>query len=349
MANNSADVIIVGQGLAGTTLAWHLMDKGHQVIIVDAATNGMASHAAAGLITPVTGKKLKDEPDFGHLLAVARSHYQTIEHKTQASFFSSRPALRLLDSETAKKSWAKNNQTLAHVHNKATAFANAQSSTVICMPDAFRLDVGAYLAASRQYFANQHCLIEALIAPEDIENTAEMLRIPKLALSGKTLVFCRGWRDQNNSWFPQVQWRLAKGQIIEIKSDTLPTQHTLHASGIWLTQHHDKTFLCGATYEWDHFDTGPDDAGATLLCEKLAGITDADFNVIGQRAGVRPILSGRQPVIGFSDKDARIALCNGLGSKGSLYAPLIAAQLSNALSGENAIESRFCLRKRFAT
>ncbi len=50
------DFLIVGQGLAGSLLAWELMQRGAKVLIVD---NGMpnASQVAAGLINPITGMR----------------------------------------------------------------------------------------------------------------------------------------------------------------------------------------------------------------------------------------------------------------------------------------------------
>jgi len=50
------DFLIVGQGLAGSLMAWELMQRGKTVLIVD---NGLenASRVAAGLINPVTGMR----------------------------------------------------------------------------------------------------------------------------------------------------------------------------------------------------------------------------------------------------------------------------------------------------
>ena len=52
------DVLIVGQGLAGSCMAWALHWAGHHVIIVDRGVDLTASRIAAGLITPVTGRRM---------------------------------------------------------------------------------------------------------------------------------------------------------------------------------------------------------------------------------------------------------------------------------------------------
>ena len=52
------DCVIVGQGLAGTTLAWHLVEAGRSVLLLDAEAPVTASKISPGLITPITGQRL---------------------------------------------------------------------------------------------------------------------------------------------------------------------------------------------------------------------------------------------------------------------------------------------------
>ena len=52
------DAIIVGQGLAGTTLAWCLLEAGMSVLVTDPEEEITSSKIAAGLITPITGQRL---------------------------------------------------------------------------------------------------------------------------------------------------------------------------------------------------------------------------------------------------------------------------------------------------
>ena len=48
---------IIGQGLAGSLLAWRLLLRGERVLVVDNGYCSASSTVAAGLINPVTGKK----------------------------------------------------------------------------------------------------------------------------------------------------------------------------------------------------------------------------------------------------------------------------------------------------
>ncbi|NOU04706.1 MAG: NAD(P)-binding protein, partial [Hyphomicrobiaceae bacterium] len=48
MTDDIWDTIIVGQGLAGTTLAWRLVDAGQRVLMFDPAEAVTSSKIAAG-------------------------------------------------------------------------------------------------------------------------------------------------------------------------------------------------------------------------------------------------------------------------------------------------------------
>ena len=49
--------IIVGQGVAGTLLAYFLLKAGQNVIAIDNYHKGAASNVAAGIINPITGRR----------------------------------------------------------------------------------------------------------------------------------------------------------------------------------------------------------------------------------------------------------------------------------------------------
>ena len=50
------DFIVVGQGIAGTLMAWNLHLAGKKVLIIDDHHSGSSSLVAAGIVNPITGK-----------------------------------------------------------------------------------------------------------------------------------------------------------------------------------------------------------------------------------------------------------------------------------------------------
>ena len=50
------DFLIIGQGIAGSTLALELLKREKTVLVVDRQDAGSSTRVAAGLVTPLTGK-----------------------------------------------------------------------------------------------------------------------------------------------------------------------------------------------------------------------------------------------------------------------------------------------------
>jgi glycine/D-amino acid oxidase-like deaminating enzyme len=65
------DFLIVGQGLAGTLLALALRARGQKVAVVDDGWKSSASQVAAGLMTPLTGRRFTLTPSYPELFAFA--------------------------------------------------------------------------------------------------------------------------------------------------------------------------------------------------------------------------------------------------------------------------------------
>ena len=88
-------------------------------------------------------------------------------------------------------------------------------------------------------------------------------------------------------------------------------------------------FKAGSTYEWDELDELPTEKGRLRVEEIVNRLGGGDFEVIGHDAGVRPILRRSQPLIGPLNDGGW--MFNALGSKGTLYAPGMAARLARWL------------------
>src|ERR1700693_2962393 len=72
------DVLIVGQGLAGTWLSYWLHKAGVSFKIIDQINPDGASLRAAGLINPVTGRRLVTTWMIDELMPFAKNGYQEI-------------------------------------------------------------------------------------------------------------------------------------------------------------------------------------------------------------------------------------------------------------------------------
>ena len=52
------EFLIVGQGISGTFLSWYLHKAGRSFIVIDNNDGSSSSRVAAGIINPVTGRRV---------------------------------------------------------------------------------------------------------------------------------------------------------------------------------------------------------------------------------------------------------------------------------------------------
>ena len=99
------DYLIIGQGLAGSALAYQLLQKKKQLAIIDNPQKSASSRVAAGLVNPITGPKMVKTWKAEKLFATLKSFYPAIEQTTYSSFFSRRIIYRPFVSAAAINDW----------------------------------------------------------------------------------------------------------------------------------------------------------------------------------------------------------------------------------------------------
>src|ERR1700712_1198330 len=80
------EVLIVGQGLSGTWLSWWLWQAGVSFHLIDKPEQDGASMRAAGLINPVTGRRMVTTWMIDELMSFASGAYDEIGRFLEDSF-----------------------------------------------------------------------------------------------------------------------------------------------------------------------------------------------------------------------------------------------------------------------
>ncbi len=210
------DTLIIGQGLAGTTLAWTLHQRGRKVMLVSASDLPAASQVAAGLVTPVTGRALRARPGFLADVAAGRHLYTRVEQCTGASLWMERPAVRLFDSvqDAAGLATAAARTPELIVAGGQLPAGLTSARAVAEMPPAARLDVPAYLAASRAFFGASGRLMEGQVNAGELRLDHRGVHLDRLGLRAASLVWCGGAHDAGNAWLPTEALSPARGECI---------------------------------------------------------------------------------------------------------------------------------------
>lgn len=348
------DFVIVGQGIAGTTLAWQLKWRGLRGMLIDRDNGDSASSVAAGLMTPVTGKRLVPAWRFKECWSAAAEFYRRVEVETAARFFTQSGQVRLFDGQKTKDDFE-----CRDWEQHAVEIRQPPSSSLVdddCfaapfggfeLPTAGRLDVPVYRAASRRFFDVDGSFRFANVdAASDVEMTESGVRLPGLNMTARRIIFCQGFSETSNPWFANITFEPARGEILTVRINGLAETRIVN-QGVWLTPCGDGLFKVGSTYDTTGLKAGPTTHGRDEICRRLRTFLRLPFEVVGHASGIRPIVSGRQPIVGFHSEHPQLGIFNGLGSKGSLLAPLIAAQFADCMVGMSSIDVELDVQQRF--
>lgn len=300
--------VIVGQGLAGTCLAWVLWQRGVAFTLIDRARGG-SSRVAAGMINPITGKNFEPSWRIAEFLPDALRFFSEVEEKIGRQLWFPFPVVRLAETE---KEWGK---ILAKISNpEVQTWIGGEVPAPLGWAGAMevrgggRLDVLAFLEGSREFFQSEG-----------------YYQVGEIANSTPHIIWCEGAVGLiAGKYGPH---RCAKGEILTVRAEAWDESQIRVGAGGWLVPIGNGCFKAGSTYEWNELDEVATERGRGRVEEILKKLGGEGFQVIAHDAGVRPILRRSQPLIGPLDGGGW--MFNALGSKGSLYAPGMARRLAD--------------------
>lgn len=332
------DVLILGQGFAGTALALALMEQGTDIHIIDPAPTVSASRIAAGLINPVLGKRFTIDDDYAHLFAAAQEFYQRYEDRWGESFFHRMPIVRVIANEEEEHHYGKRASDTRYSNFVATELPVLQAP--FHAPFGSRLieggawlDASLYLDSARALFTSQQRITTATLHESDI--TWSDSAVYARNMEANILVDARGWESSLSPWWKYLTFQPAKGELLEIASTELDHTRAI-VGGVYCIprgggKRTERRHIVGSTYTWDNLNTLPTENGRIELEEKFRALCSAGYSITAHHAAVRPATDDRNPYIGVHPALSRLWLFNGFGSRGSLTSPWYAEQCVRAL------------------
>jgi len=225
--NIKTDYIIVGQGITGTLLAHALLEKGKTVQIYDNNYFGSSSKVAAGIINPVTGRRIVKGWLIDELIPVAKTVYERLGKLLGQKFYHQKNVLRVLFSIKEENLWLeKTGDALVEKYvlesndyglfkNKITegeALGEVQYSAQIDMP--------LLLEKSKEYFSNKKLMNVELFDYEQVRLGDEQVIYKNV--EAKKIIFCEGHQGRKNPWFGNLPFEVAKGEVLLVK---IPNAH----------------------------------------------------------------------------------------------------------------------------
>jgi len=324
------DFLIIGQGLAGSALAWQAWRRGARVMLVEREDHPGAgcSRIAAGLLNPLTGKSPHPAWRIGELLPLAREYYAAVADASGVDFFHDACLHREMPTPQAADDAIADPRTARWIDSRI-------GETTLAVRGAGWLDTALYLDSTRAFFQSLGSWMTADFMESEVRWLADG-GAEWRGLKTRTVVVANGLGALELPSFAKLPFRPAAGRIVEVDANRTAPPDIRVREGKWLLRRGDGKHLAGATYEFvppSDVPLQPPEEISKLLDQWCPGWTCR-----GVRAGVRPILRQSRPLAGRHPRHPAFAWLNGLGSKGVLTAPWAAAQLAGHLLENKPID-----------
>ena len=333
------DYLIVGQGVAGSVLAWILDQRGCSVVVADDPALPSASAVAAGIVNPLTGRKLVRTWKADELFPFLHQFYTGIEQVLGVQFFHPKSIYRPFRSLAEQADYS---ALLADPNVRQYVAQAADNESYRCcihnplggleVTQAGWLDLTEFVRVIKGYFIRKNQYYEGRVNDDDL-----IIGDAKVAWQGvqfRKIIFCDGVQGQTNSLFDYLPYNPVKGQILTAVAEKYTIKNIVN-QGVFILPIRDGLIRIGATYSWHDLDWQTTDDGRAFLETKVKSVLTVPYRVVAQQAGIRPSTKDRRPFVGMHPAHPSVGIFGGMGTKGVSLAPYLAGQfVRHLLDGE---------------
>ena len=326
----SFDYIIVGQGIAGTVLAFQLRLIGKEVFVIDKHRDYTSSKIAPGTYNPMVLKRFTPFWKVEDQLTPLYDFIDTFETSFNTSIHVPLKLWRKFASIQEQNLWLEKSE-----HDRLMPFMNP---SFISNP---HQDVNAdfgfgevkksgwvdflkLISIFKKRLVSEGCFLD-----EEFDFNSMIIKqrsVTYKSISAQKIIFCEGHRLTNNPFFNYLPLIRTKGELITVKLDGLNVEELIK-SNITLLPLGNDVYKVGATFNWDDKDEVCSVKAREELLAKLKELVNINPIVINHYAGLRPTVKDRRALLGAHPNHENIVLFNGLGTRGLLMGPYLAIQL----------------------
>ena len=377
MSNNSQHVIIVGAGVIGCSIAYHLSSLGVDVTLIE--RNKIASGSsgvAAGMIASVSegfSDHIGFKKDLGNLFKLAsksRSHLLNL--------------LKQLEKESGIDIEYRESgiMHLAFIESEVKELQNRlewqsklgmgiewldRKQTLELEPN-LNIDVQGSLFSPNEGHVNSRRLVNAF-ARAAVHNGARILEntdvLDLLSSNGRVtgvksqngnfysdwvVIAAGSWAGRLSNWIGMnVPIKPIRGQVLAVRLIPSPVKHILWKGINWMVPKADGSILMGTTREDAGFDDNPNIGSIANILDKCIDLVPDLFNANLHKvwAGLRPTTPDEIPIIGPVKEFDGLVLALGhyrsgimlSAVSGKLVSDFICSGVDNDITGLNL--SRF--------
>ncbi|HEY3401943.1 MAG TPA: FAD-dependent oxidoreductase [Ohtaekwangia sp.] len=340
MSGATIDYIVVGQGLAGSAMAFQLLKRKKRILVFDQPAQNNSSRIAAGLFNPITGKKLVRTWMADQLFPYLHTFYCEAEAETKTRFFFPMPLYRPFLSVEEQNEWmAKSADPRFEPYVEkvflSTAFHSVQDDFGgLLLRQSGYLDTKIYINAIRNLILEKGIYIENHFDQNQLKISEAGVHYGQYTAGN--IIFCEG--SVRNKWFDWLPVRPLKGETIFVEAGI--TENVIFNRGVYAVPASQTGggWRVGATYNFQDAMEGCTTEARAELELKLDNLLAVPFESKGQEWGFRPTTPDRRPLLGRHPECDRILIFNGLGTKGVSLSPYFSEVLIHSIENGIALD-----------
>ena len=350
----TTDIVIIGGGVIGCAIAYHLRKAGVDVTVVDQGEiGGEASSAAAGLLAPLGS--LSGPGPLADLMLASFALFPTLvpeledvsgipmEYEQTGALRVVRNSANIPNLRKRMKAW----QPLGlHMYwltgEEARQREPALSPDVragLYAPEEAQIKAPQVVKAFAQAAANLGATLHSHTRVTGIQHQQNRVTAITTAqgetLACNHLVIAAGaWAAQWSEWLniklPVVPQR---GQILALRQPAAPLRSIIFGEAIYLAPKQDGTVIVGATREEVGFEKHLTAGGVAWLLNTAARLIPSleQSDIESMWVGLRPKTPDNQPILGTTPGWENVTLATGHGSVGILLSAITGKTLAELI------------------
>ncbi|TDQ16487.1 glycine/D-amino acid oxidase-like deaminating enzyme [Algoriphagus boseongensis] len=342
------DFLLIGQGLAGTALAYRLEQAGMRILILDQPEKNQSSRVAAGLYNPVTGKKMVKSWIAEKLFPELEQFYIELEQKIGSDFLIEKNIYRPFLSIEEQNEWmGHSSDPLIHLFIEEI-FTESQHPELrdpfggVLLKKSGWLDIPTYLEGMAKHFGEKLKLEN--FEEELLEKTSNGWNYKDFSFRG--IIYCNGLAAMKSRFFSFLPFAPVKGEILEVEQDFDPAW--IINRGVFRVPLEEGVFRVGSTYTWHDLEIGPTESAKNELITKLEHLVRVPIKSIkSHRHGIRPATKDRKPFLGKHPIEAGVYIFNGFGAKGVSLTPYFSAMMRDFLIENRPLDTEVDIKRYF--
>jgi len=343
------DYIIVGLGVAGFSFIQQLEENKKNFIIIDNQSQ-QSTRIAGGMFNPVILKRFTPAWQAAEMLPYALSQFTKAEKKYKHTYIHYIDIYRKLTSIQEQNNWTvATDKPVMRDFMKEISYRKIDG---IEAPFGFGVLKGTGIVNMAKLLddALNTYLKEGKLIQKDFDY--KQLEIKKdyvlyKNIKARKIVFTEGYGLKNNPFFNHLPLMGTKGEMLMIETDAdIPY---IVKSNVFIAPNvaQKGQYYIGATYHWEDKTNIPTAEARQHLEEKLQQLLQKPYKVVAQKAGIRPTVIDRRPLLGMHPEYHNLAILNGMGTRGVILAPATARHLYEYLENNTPLPKEMDIR-RFA-